>query len=115
MKRAAGIITDHGGNTSHAAIVSRELGVPAVVGTGNATTALSQDQDITLSCASGEKGMVYEGLLDFESEEVDLGSLPETTHASHGEYRRACRPRSSGGASRRKAWALPGWNSSSTT
>ncbi|MEP6866927.1 MAG: phosphoenolpyruvate synthase [Novosphingobium sp.] len=78
MKRAAGIITDHGGNTSHAAIVSRELGVPAIVGTGSGTTALRQDQEITLSCASGDKGIVYEGLLDFESEEIDLGSLPET-------------------------------------
>ena len=78
MKRAAGIITDHGGNTSHAAIVSRELGVPAIVGTGGGTTTLRQDQEITLSCASGDKGIVYEGLLDFESDEIDLGSLPET-------------------------------------
>ncbi|MDD3797601.1 MAG: phosphoenolpyruvate synthase [Novosphingobium sp.] len=78
MKRAAGIVTDHGGNTSHAAIVSRELGVPAVVGTGNATEVLRDGQDITISCAGGEKGLIYEGLLAFESEEVDIGSLPET-------------------------------------
>jgi pyruvate,water dikinase len=78
MKRAAGIITDHGGNTSHAAIVSRELGVPAIVGTGSGTTILHQDQEITLSCASGDKGVVYEGVLEFASEEIDLGSLPET-------------------------------------
>ena len=78
MKRASGIITDHGGNTSHAAIVSRELGVPAVVGTGNATSVLHSGQDITLSCATGETGMVFDGLLDFESEEIDVGALPET-------------------------------------
>ncbi|TIX50715.1 phosphoenolpyruvate synthase [Alteraurantiacibacter aquimixticola] len=81
MKRASGIVTDHGGNTSHAAIVSRELGVPAVVGCGNATEVLRDGQAITLSCAKGEEGIIYEGLLPFESEEIDLGSLPETrTH-----------------------------------
>ncbi|MBA3053700.1 MAG: phosphoenolpyruvate synthase [Sphingomonadales bacterium] len=78
MKRAAGIITDHGGNTSHAAIVSRELGVPAIVGTGSGTATLEDGQEITLSCASGDTGHVYEGLLDFEQEEIDVGSLPET-------------------------------------
>ena len=78
MRRAAGIVTDHGGSTSHAAIVSRELGVPAVIGTGEATRVLKDGQDITISCASGDKGFVYAGLLDFESETIDLGSLPET-------------------------------------
>jgi pyruvate,water dikinase len=78
MKRASGIVTDHGGNTSHAAIVSRELGVPAVVGTGSATKDLHDAQEITLSCAGGETGFVYGGLLDFESEEIDIGALPET-------------------------------------
>ncbi|MCJ2186252.1 phosphoenolpyruvate synthase [Novosphingobium beihaiensis] len=81
MKRASGIITDHGGNTSHAAIVSRELGVPAVVGTGTATRDLADGQDITLSCAGGETGMVYDGMLAFDSEEIDVGALPKTrTH-----------------------------------
>ena len=78
MKSASGIVTDHGGNTSHAAIVSRELGVPAVIGTGNATVVLHEGQEITLSCASGEQGQVYNGLLDFDSEEIDLGAIPET-------------------------------------
>ena len=78
MKRAAGIVTDHGGPTSHAAIVSRELGVPAVVGTGNATTVLAEDQAVTLSCAEGDTGRVYAGSLAFEAEEVDLGELPQT-------------------------------------
>ncbi|MBT2188341.1 phosphoenolpyruvate synthase [Sphingobium nicotianae] len=78
MKRAAGIITDHGGATSHAAIVSRELGVPAVVGTGDATRVLKTDQPITLSCAEGDIGSVYDGLIAFDREEIDLGALPET-------------------------------------
>ncbi|MDE8653684.1 phosphoenolpyruvate synthase [Novosphingobium album (ex Liu et al. 2023)] len=78
MKRAAGIVTDHGGSTSHAAIVSRELGVPAVVGTGRATALLSDGVSITLSCAEGEKGRVYPGKLAFTREEVELGKLPAT-------------------------------------
>lgn len=78
MKRAAGIVTDHGGPTSHAAIVSRELGVPAVVGTGNATAVLTEGLAVTLSCAEGDQGRVYAGSLAFETEEVDLGELPVT-------------------------------------
>lgn len=78
MKRAAGIVTDRGGPTSHAAIVSRELGVPAVVGTGNATAVLAEDRAVTISCAEGDEGRVYRGLLAYETEEVDLGELPET-------------------------------------
>ncbi|MHA7221796.1 phosphoenolpyruvate synthase [Arthrobacter sp. RHLT1-20] len=78
MKRAAGIVTDHGGPTSHAAIVSRELGVPAVVGTGNATTVLAEGRAVTISCAEGDEGRVYEGSLAFETEDVDLGELPGT-------------------------------------
>jgi pyruvate,water dikinase len=77
MKRAAGIITDHGGRTSHAAIVSRELGLPAVVGTGNATITLKDGQDITISCAEGETGYVYSGRLQFEASEVNLAQLPK--------------------------------------
>ena len=76
MRRAAGIVTDHGGPTSHAAIVSRELGVPAVVGTGNATAVLADGDTITLSCAEGERGRIYAGALAFETEDVDLGDLP---------------------------------------
>ena len=78
MTRAAGIVTDHGGPTSHAAIVSRELGVPAVVGTGTATDVLTDGQLITISCAEGDQGFVYEGGLAFETEEIDLGSVPKT-------------------------------------
>ena len=78
MKKAAGIITDQGGRTSHAAIVSRELGVPAIVGTGHATKILKKNPDITLSCAEGDIGIVYEGKLSFEQEEIDISNLPKT-------------------------------------
>ena len=78
LKQAAGVVTDHGGRTSHAAIVSRELGIPAVIGTGNATDVLRDQQDVTLSCAEGDEGYVYEGLLDVDVEEVNLDDLPET-------------------------------------
>jgi pyruvate,water dikinase len=78
MKRAAAIVTDHGGRTSHAAIVSRELGLPAIVGTGNATHLLHDQQDVTVSCAEGDEGFVYEGTADFETMEVDVASIPRT-------------------------------------
>ena len=77
MKRASGIVTDYGGRTSHAAIVSRELGVAAVIGTGNATEILEDEREITLSCAEGTKGYVYDGLLDYSEEQVDLRDVPE--------------------------------------
>jgi pyruvate,water dikinase len=78
MKRAAGIVTDHGGRTSHAAIVSRELGVPAVVGTGNGTSTLRDGAEITISCAEGERGYVYAGRLPYEVRELDPSELPPT-------------------------------------
>ncbi|GGP36942.1 phosphoenolpyruvate synthase [Streptomyces abikoensis] len=78
MKRAAAIVTDHGGRTSHAAIVSRELGVPAVVGTGNATAVLADGHPVTVSCAEGSEGRIYAGLVGYEEEDVDLTGLPPT-------------------------------------
>jgi len=78
MKKAVGIITDHGGRTCHAAIVSRELGIPAVVGTSNATSVLQDDQVVTLSCAEGETGNVYDAELRFDVEEVSYADLPRT-------------------------------------
>ncbi len=75
MKRAAGIITNEGGRTSHSAIVSRELGVPAIVGTGNATDVLHDGQDITLSCVTGSRGEVLDGIIDFEVSEIDLATI----------------------------------------
>jgi pyruvate,water dikinase len=78
MKRAAAIVTDHGGRTSHAAIVSREMGLTAVVGTGNATATLEDGQVVTVSCAQGDEGVVYNGRLDFEAREIPLDDIPET-------------------------------------
>ncbi|MCG3203682.1 MAG: Phosphoenolpyruvate synthase [Elusimicrobia bacterium] len=78
MKKAAGIVTDHGGRTSHAAIVSRELGIPALVGTGTGTAVLKNGDLVTLSCAEGENGFIYKGKLPFEEIEVDLEKLPIT-------------------------------------
>lgn len=78
MKRASGIVTEHGGTTSHAAIVSRELGLPAVVGAADATNILKDGQTVTLSCAEGDIGIIYDGKIAFTREEVDLGKIPET-------------------------------------
>ena len=78
MRRAAGIITETGGRTCHAAIVSRELGVPAVVGISDATHQLVDGQEVTISCAEGDEGHVYEGKLEYDETEVDLDELPKT-------------------------------------
>jgi pyruvate,water dikinase len=78
MKRAAAIVTDHGGRTSHAAIVSRELGLPALIGTREATRILQDGQEITVSCAEGGEGFVYEGIGDVEIREVSLETIPRT-------------------------------------
>lgn len=75
MKKAAAIVTEHGGRTSHAAIVSRELGVPAVVGAARAIAALKDVRDVTVSCAEGERGFVYGGRLPFETREIPLEAL----------------------------------------
>jgi pyruvate,water dikinase len=75
MGRAAAIVTDHGGRTSHAAIVSRELGVAAVVGSGDGTQALEDGQEVTISCAEGSEGKIYEGTLEYEERDVDLEQL----------------------------------------
>jgi pyruvate,water dikinase len=77
MNRASAIITNSGGRTAHAAIVSRELGIAAVVGAEGATEKIENGQEVTVSCARGEKGTVYKGALDFEENEVDLEDLPE--------------------------------------
>lgn len=78
MKKAAGIVTDHGGRTCHAAIVSRELGIPAIVGTGEATSTLEDSQDITISCAEGDRGVIYQGILEYEESELNLDEIPKT-------------------------------------
>ncbi|MBH8555456.1 phosphoenolpyruvate synthase [Nostocaceae cyanobacterium CENA357] len=78
MKRASAIVTNAGGRTCHAAIIARELGVPAIVGCGNATDVLKTGQEVTISCAEGEEGKAYAGLLPFEVQEVPLEDLPRT-------------------------------------
>jgi pyruvate,water dikinase len=75
MKRAAAIVTNRGGRTCHAAIVSRELGIPAVVGTEHGTEALNDGQSVTVSCAEGDTGLVYEGAVAFDVDRVDLSSM----------------------------------------
>ncbi|WP_417913892.1 phosphoenolpyruvate synthase [Candidatus Electronema sp. JM] len=78
MKIASAIITNRGGRTCHAAIISRELGIPCVIGTGDGSERIKTGQEITACCAEGETGFVYEGLLKFEVQKTDLGSLPKT-------------------------------------
>lgn len=77
MKKASAIVTDSGGRTSHAAIVSRELGIPAIVGTGNATKEIATGKEITVCCAEGEAGKVYEGKLKFEIQKTDLKEIQQ--------------------------------------
>ncbi|AZZ91525.1 phosphoenolpyruvate synthase [Hahella sp. KA22] len=77
MKRASAIVTDRGGRTCHAAIIARELGIPAVVGCGDATELLQDGVNVTVSCAEGDTGMIYEGLLDFELQKNSVESMPK--------------------------------------
>jgi len=77
MKRAAAIVTNRGGRTCHAAIIARELGIPAVVGCGDATTKLSDGRKVTVSCSEGDTGNVYDGELPFEVSKIELGALPD--------------------------------------
>ena len=76
MKRASAIVTNRGGRTCHAAIIARELGVPAVVGTGNALDLIKDGQEVTVSCAEGDTGFIYAGALPFERTTTDLGNMP---------------------------------------
>ena len=77
MKRASAIVTNRGGRTCHAAIIARELGVPAVVGTSEASKVLSNGQAVTVSCAEGEEGLIYEGIQEFKINKIDLQEMPE--------------------------------------
>jgi pyruvate, water dikinase len=77
MKRASAIVTNRGGRTCHAAIIARELGIPAVVGCGDATKKIKDGQPVTVSCAEGDTGFIYEGKLEFLRREISLGHMPE--------------------------------------
>ncbi len=76
MKRASAIVTNRGGRTCHAAIIARELGIPAVVGCGDATQTIAEAREVTVSCAEGDTGFIYAGLLDFEKRQIELDALP---------------------------------------
>ncbi len=77
MKRASAIVTNRGGRTCHAAIIARELGIPAVVGCGDATDKIKDGTEVTVSCAEGDEGFVYDGKLEFEQTQIELDSLPD--------------------------------------
>ncbi|WP_137295292.1 phosphoenolpyruvate synthase [Nocardioides dongxiaopingii] len=77
MKRASAIVTNRGGRTCHAAIIARELGIPAVVGSGNGTKELADGREVTVSCAEGDTGLVYDGILDFTVERTELSEMPD--------------------------------------
>jgi pyruvate,water dikinase len=77
MKRASAIVTNRGGRTCHAAIIARELGIPAVVGTGGATRELTDGRPVTVSCAEGDTGFIYDGILDFTVESTELATMPD--------------------------------------
>ncbi|MEL7537476.1 MAG: phosphoenolpyruvate synthase [Pseudomonadota bacterium] len=77
MKRASAIVTNRGGRTCHAAIIARELGIPAVVGCGDATDVIADSTEVTVSCAEGDQGFVYEGKLDYEKQQIELDTLPD--------------------------------------
>jgi len=76
MKRASAIVTNRGGRTCHAAIIARELGIPAVVGCGTATSAIKEGQPVTISCAEGDTGYVYDGVLEFDQRSIELDAMP---------------------------------------
>jgi pyruvate,water dikinase len=77
MKRASAIVTNRGGRTCHAAIIARELGIPAVVGCGSATDKINDGDEVTVSCSEGDEGFVYRGILDFEQQQIELDALPD--------------------------------------
>lgn len=77
MKKASAIVTNRGGRTCHAAIIARELGIPAVVGCGDATSVLKNDQEVTVSCAQGDMGFIYQGCLDFDVVTSEVGAMPD--------------------------------------
>jgi pyruvate,water dikinase len=94
LKRASGVITNQGGRTCHAAIIAREMGITAIVGTGDATSRIADGETITASCAEGDEGRVYRGALAYRLEELPIEALPPCPVMG---------------------WGWPGWNSSSPT
>ncbi len=89
MKRAAAIVTNRGGRTCHAAIIARELGIPAVVGCVTATSVIRENQAVTVSCAEGDTGHVYDGMLEYDQRNIELDSLPRDPRQDHDEHRQS--------------------------
>ena len=77
MKKASAIVTNRGGRTCHAAIIARELGIPAIVGCNNATDKVPDNSAVTVCCAEGDEGFVYDGILEFEEQHIEVESLPD--------------------------------------
>ena len=116
MKLAAAIVTNRGGRTCHAAIIARELGIPAVVGCGDATRAPGGRRSaVTVSCAEGDTGYVYDGLLPFEVISRERGEMPRDPGEDRDERRQSRSSPSTSRSCRTPASAWRGWNSSSTT
>ncbi len=112
MKRAAAIVTNRGGRTCHAAIIARELGIPAVVGCGDATRVLAEDDVVTVSCAEGDTGHVYAGLLEIEIIDIELDRMPPSPTKIMMNVATPS-SRSSSSACPMRAWDSRGWSSSS--
>jgi phosphoenolpyruvate synthase (EC 2.7.9.2) len=114
MKKASAIVTNRGGRTCHAAIIARELGIPAVVGCGHATDVLKDDMLVTVSCAQGDTGQIYDGLLETEVTEVARGAMPEVPTKI---MMNVGNPTLAFDFSQvpTRAWVWRGWSSSSTT
>ena len=115
MKRASAIVTNRGGRTCHAAIIARELGIPAVVGCGDATELLKDGTLVTVSCAEGDTGFIYDGLLETEVSEVQRGEMPDDQDQDHDERRQPAAGLRLRPAAQRRRRAWRGWSSSSTT
>jgi phosphohistidine swiveling domain-containing protein len=115
MKRASAIVTNRGGRTCHAAIIARELGIPAVVGCGDATDAPADGALVTVACSEGDTGFIYDGLLETEVTEVAARRDAVLPGEDHDERRQPDSWPSTSRRSRTPGSAWRGWNSSSTT
>ena len=107
MKRASAVVTNRGGRTCHAAIIARELGIPAVVGCGNATKAIADGQAVTVSCAEGDTGHVYEGMLEYDERNVELYALPPIRFAYSFDLKSERRTITGSGANDAAICAMP--------
>ena len=115
MKTAAAIVTNRGGRTCHASIIARELGIPAVVGTGDATTSVPDGAVVTVSCAEGDSGRVYDGAVGFHVDRTEVGDVAAAAHADHDQPRATPTSPSRRRSCPTTASDSPGWSSSSAS